>query len=176
MERSERGYTLVEILVATVMLAIIAGIAIPSFLAFTQRSKLDAAVRQIVEDVREARSRASLRGWQYRIYGFNYGAASAYKNQYRLMGRSSSAIAWPADAATPFETATQVVGMWNDMSTAYPGVRINPTDGTLHFWVAFDARGVAIDVDDSFKPLQVTHQTGGTKSVSVTTAGSVRIQ
>jgi prepilin-type N-terminal cleavage/methylation domain-containing protein len=176
MERSERGYTLVEILVATVMLAIIAGIAIPSFLAFTQRSKLDAAVRQIVEDVREARSRASLRGWQYRIYGFNYGAASAYKNQYRLMGRSSSAVAWPAETANPFQTATQMAGVWTNMNTTYPGVRINPADGTLHFWVAFDARGVAIDVDDSFRPLQVTHQTGGTMSVSVTTAGGVRIQ
>jgi prepilin-type N-terminal cleavage/methylation domain-containing protein len=176
MERSERGYTLVEILVALVMLAIVAGLAIPSFLAYTQRSRLDAAVRQIVEDVREARSRATMRSWQYRIYGFNYGAASAYKNQYRLMGRSSSAVAWAADTATPFETATQMVGMWNNMSTTYPGVRINPADGTDHFWVAFDARGIAIDVDDSFNPLQLTHQTGGTKSVSVTTAGSVRIQ
>jgi prepilin-type N-terminal cleavage/methylation domain-containing protein len=176
MERSERGYTLVEILVATVMLAIIAGIAIPSFLAYTQRSKLDAAVRQIVEDVRQARSRASLRGWQYRIYGFNYGAASAYKNQYRLMGRSSGTVAWPADSAGSFENATQMAGEWINVNTTYPGVRINPLDGTLHFWVAFDARGVAIDVDDSFKPLQVTHQTGGTKTVSVTTAGSVRIQ
>ncbi len=158
------------------MLAIVAGLAIPSFLTYTQRSKLDAAVRQIVEDVRQARSRATLEGWQYRIYGFNYGAGSAYKNQYRLMGRSSAGVAWPADTANPFQTATQMAGVWTNVNTTYPGVRINPADGTDHFWVAFDARGIAFDVDDSFNPLRVTHQTGGTKSVSVTTAGSIRIQ
>jgi Tfp pilus assembly protein FimT len=146
-----------------VMLAIVSGLAIPSFLAYTQRSKLDSAVRQIVEDVLQARSRATLEGWQYRIYGFNYAAASAFKNQYRLMGRSSAAVAWPAETAAPFQTATQMAGVWTNMNTP-------------HFWVAFDARGVAIDVDDSFNPLQVTHQTGGTKSVSVTITGSIRIQ
>jgi hypothetical protein len=69
-----------------------------------------------------------------------------------------------------------MAGVWTNMNTAFPGVKINPNDGTPHFWVAFDARGVAIDVDDSFNPLQVTHQTGGTKSVSVTITGSIRIQ
>jgi prepilin-type N-terminal cleavage/methylation domain-containing protein len=176
MERTERGYTLVEVLVGVALLAIVAGLAIPSFLAYTQRSKLDAAVRQLVEDVRQARSKAVLRGWEYRIYGFNSGSSSVYKNKYRLMGRSSTAVAWPADSAASFESATAMVSEWVNIGTVYPGVRFNPTDGTDHFWVAFNDRGVAYDIDDSFKPLNVTHPTGGTKTVTVTSAGSVRVQ
>jgi prepilin-type N-terminal cleavage/methylation domain-containing protein len=176
MGRSGRGYTLVEVLIAVVMMAIIAGLTIPSFLGFMQRSRLDAAVGQIVEHVREARSRATMTGWQYKVLGFNYGGGNALKNQYRLMARSSPAVAWPGDTVAPFQSATQMAGVWVNFNNTYPGVRVNPQDTSPRFWVAFDARGVAFDIDPSFQPLQVTYQTGGTKTVTVTTAGSVRIQ
>ncbi len=174
MGRTGRGYTLAEILIAMVTLAILGGLSIPGFTGFVQRSRLDGAARQIVSDVREARAKATLTGWQYRIFGFNYGASSSFKNQYRLMARSSGAVAWPADTAAPFESATQMAGVWINMSTLYPGVRINPNDGTPRFWVVFDARGVDI-ADNSFSPLEVTHQAGGSRNLRVTTVGSIRI-
>ena len=175
-ERSERGFTLVETLIVTVMLAIMAAVAIPNFLVYKQRSQVDAATRQMVEAVREARSKAILRGWEYRIYGFNSGSSSTYKNKYRLMGRSSNAVAWAADSSGSFENATAMASEWINIGTVYPGVTFNPTDGTDHFWVVFNNQGVAYDIDDSFNPLRVTHTTGGTKSVYITSAGSVKIQ
>ncbi len=176
MRRTRRGFTLVEALIAMVMVAILGGLSIPGFTGFIQRSRLDGATRQIVSDVREARAKATMTGWQYRIYGFNANASSSYKNQYRLQGRSSGTVAWPADATGPFQSATQMATMWINVSTLYPGVRINPQDGTLHFWVAFNAQGQAFDVDDSFDPLVVTHQNGETRSLSVTFVGGIRIQ
>jgi len=176
MTRCGRGYTLVEILVGVVMLGIIAGVSLPSFVGFMERSRLDAAVRQLAEDVREARSRATTKGWEYRIFGYNSTGTSPFRNQYRLMGRSSAAIAWPADTATSFESATQLAGVWINFNTAFPGVRVNPEDGSPRFWVAFNARGIAYDMDASFDPLRVTSQAGQTMSLSVTTAGSIRIQ
>jgi len=176
MGRSGRGYTLVEVLIVVVMAGIMAGLTIPAFLGFMQRSRLDAAVGQLVEHVREARSRATMTGWQYKVLGFNYGGGDPLKNQYRLMARSSGGVAWPGDTVAPFQSATQMAGVWVNLNNAYPGVRVNPLDGSPRFWVAFDARGVAFDIDTSFQPLQVTYQMGDTRTVTVTTAGSVRIQ
>ncbi len=176
MSRSGRGYTLVEILIAVVMGAILAGLTIPAFLSFMQRNRLDAAVGQLVEHVREARSRATMTGWEYKVLGFNYGGGGSYKNQYRLMARSSSAVAWPADTVAPFQSATQMAGVWVNFDTAYPGVRVNPSDGTPRFWVSFNSRGVAYDIDGSFQPLQVTYQSGSSRNVRVYTSGTIRIE
>ncbi len=176
MGRTGRGYTLVEILIAMVTLAILSGLSIPGFTGFVQRSRLDGATREIVNDVREARAKATMTGWQYRILGYNYGGGNSLKNQYRLMGRSSGAVAWPSDTAAPFESATQMAGVWKNIGTLYPGVTINPEDTTPRFWVSLNAQGQAFEVDDSFNPLRVTHQSAGTRSLTLAFVGSIRIQ
>jgi hypothetical protein len=58
----------------------------------------------------------------------------------------------------------------------YPGVRINPSDATADFFVAFDPRGARADVDTSFSPLVVVNQVGQGKSVSISTVGNIRIE
>ena len=171
-----KGFTVIELLVAVAMAAILIAASMPFFLGTIQRSRFDGAVRQIVSDVREARSRAITTRWQYRIFGYNVGASSAFRNQYRFMARSSATAGWPADTAAPFQSATQMAGQWININTLYPGVRLNPQDGTPRFWVAFDARGAAFEIDGSFDPLVVAGQTGATKSLRVSVAGSIRVQ
>jgi Tfp pilus assembly protein FimT len=171
-----KGLTIVEALVVVAILGVMAGAAMPFFSGVIQNSRLDAAARQVVGDVRDARSKATLTGWQYKIVGFNVGGGQTYKNQYRILGRSSAAGAWPADTAGIFESATQMAGPWINVNTLYPGVSLNPSDTTPRFWVSFDARGVAFEIDASFNPLTVAHQTGATRSLRVTSAGSIRIE
>jgi type II secretory pathway pseudopilin PulG len=158
------------------ILGIMAVIGLPLFTATLQTSRLDAAARQIMSDLQEARSRATLTGWQYRIVGYKIGGGSPYENQYRLVGRNSSAVAWPADNSGVFESATQMGGPWINIDTLYSGVRLNPQDGNPSFWVSFDPRGVPFEISAGFSPLRVTHETGTTRSVRVSSVGGIRAE
>jgi hypothetical protein len=91
-------------------------IGLPYFSSMIKGSRLDGATRRLVGDVREARSRATLTGWQYKILGFKYGGGGANPNQYRIVGRSSTSVAWPSDTAQSFQSATQMAGAWIDVS------------------------------------------------------------
>jgi Tfp pilus assembly protein FimT len=173
MGESRPGLTLVELAMATMVLIVLLGIAIPAFYSMLQRSQLDAAVRQVTSDVREARSRATLAGWQYRLLGFDNDSASPYKNQYRLLGRSSTAVAWPADTVAAFTSATQMAGTWIDVNELYPGVRLDTSDATNRFYVSFNSQGGAFETN-SF-PLEVGHQSGQRQCLGITAAGSTRI-
>jgi len=186
MRQSKPGLTLVEIVMGIVILAILAVIGIPAFYTMLQRSQLDAGVRQLVSDIREAQSKATLTGWQVQLIGFNYSSTDARKNQYRLLGRSSSAVAWPAATMDPFGsigTGTQMAGSWTDVNKQYPGVRLNPTSASPNFYVSFDSRGVAFEWNAgigvcALPPcwMDIVHDSGAKKQLSVTTAGSVRVQ
>ncbi len=186
MRQSKPGLTLVEIVMGMIILVVLAAIAIPAFFTMLQRSQLDAGVRQIMTDVREAQSKATLTGWQMRLIGFNYGSTDPKKNQYRLIGRSSSAVAWPAATVNPFGsvgTGTQMAGTWIDVNRQYPGVRFNPASASPNFYVSFDSRGVAFEWNAGIGAcgvppcwMEIVHESGAKKQLSVTTAGSVRIQ
>lgn len=186
MRQSKPGLTLVEIVMGMVILAVLAAIAIPAFFTMLQRSQLDAGVRQLVSDVRDAQSRATLTGWQVRLIGFNYSSTDAKKNQYRLVARSSSAVAWPATTVAPFGTVgtgTQMAGNWLDVNKQYPGLRFNPASASPNFYVSFDSRGVAFEWNAGIGAcalppcwMDLVHESGPKKQLSVTTAGSVRVQ
>ncbi len=175
-----KGYTLIEIAVVVGIIIVMAMVGLPFFTAMMQNSRLDGATRQLADDVREARSKATLSGWQYRILGGNAGGSSSYTNQYRLMGRSSTAIAWPVDTSpyfnfpTPSPGATQMAGPWINFNQLYPGINLNPSNSNTSFYVSFSSQGVTFE-SMSF-PIQIFNQSGGSRQVSVTSAGSVRIQ
>ena len=173
---TEKGFSVLELVVAVAILAVIAGGTIPLLEAAKQRAQASGAADALAGAVREARTRAVATGWQYRILGFNADGASAFRNQYRVMARSSAGLAWPDDTAAPFESTTLMAGPWINFNTRYPGVKLTPQDGSAQFWVAVDARGVAFDISPGFSPLQVVGQTGTTRSLSISTVGSVRVQ
>ena len=179
MRQSKRGMTLVELVIAMMVLVILSAIAIPAFQALLQRSQLDAAVRQIMSDVREVQSRATLTSWQYQLVGYENDSGSPYKNQYRVIGRSSSAVAWPVDTVatfnfpTPAAGATQMAGNWVDVNKLYPDVKLDTADATTRFWVSYDSRGAAFQIN-SF-PLNLSHKSGQKQCLGVTAAGSIRM-
>jgi len=174
MRKSKRGLTLIEIVIGMLVMVLLMAIAIPAFNSMLKRSQLDAAARQLMSDAREAQSRAALTSWQYRVIGFDINSTSAFKNQYRLVGRSSSAVAWPVETSPNFTSATQMAAQWVNLNKLYPNIRVDTTDATNRYWVSFDARGVAIEIN-SF-PVQFSQQqTGAKQCLGVTTAGSLRM-
>jgi Tfp pilus assembly protein FimT len=148
-------------------------IGLPFFTAMMQNSRLDAGTRQIAQDIREARSKATQSGWDYKIVGFNVGGSSTYKNQYRLVGRKTG-VAWPADTGPNLQTSTQLAGPWINFNQLYQGVSLNPSVSTQSFYVSFNSRGAVFE-NLNF-PLTITLQSGGSRQVTVTSVGGVRIQ
>jgi len=173
MRESKRGLTLVELVIAMMVCVILLAVAIPAFQTMLQRSQLDAAVRQVMSDVREAQSRATLTSWQYRLIGFENDSGSPYKNQYRVIGRSSSAVGWPVETVATFSSATQMAGNWINVNTMFPDVKLDTSDATTRFWVSYDSRGAAFEIN-SF-PLNLSHKSGQKQCLGVTAAGSIRM-
>jgi prepilin-type N-terminal cleavage/methylation domain-containing protein len=176
--KKQKGFSLVEALVALSVGAILMAAIVPGFLGMLKTYRRDAAVEKVAGDLRKARGQAIATGWQYRLMGFNQGwsTSSPYKNQYRIMARRSSADGWPADTVAPMSSATQYAGPWIDITRTFPGVKLNPADNSQHFSVAFDSRGVRIELDTSFDPLVIVPQTGTSKSMRVSAVGSALIQ
>lgn len=176
MTGSTKGITLPELLVVAAVAVILMGVSMPAFLTMRENARLKGAVMHVVSDVQDARSRAIVTGWQYRLLGFNAGADSAYRNQYRLLARRSSAVPWPEQTTAPFESATQVAGLWVDLVALYHGVRLNPEEITASFWITFDGRGVPIEINGSASPLRIAGGQGASRAVLVSPVGSVRVQ
>jgi Tfp pilus assembly protein FimT len=175
-----KGFTIIELAVVVGIILLMVIVGLPFFTAMMQNSQLDGATRQLAGDVRDARSLATQSGWQYQIVGFNAGGGSTYKNQYRMLGRSSSGVGWPANTGpsfnfpTPPGGATQMAGPWINFNRIYPDISLNPSNSNPSFYVSFSSQGVSFE-SMSF-PLQLSNQSGGSRQVSVTSAGAVRIQ
>lgn len=174
-DKRQKGFSLLESIVVFAIAAIVMGTILPNFIGFMRNYRRDGVVEQVVGDVRAARSNAVVTGWQYRIFGYNSGATSSYKNQYRIMARSSSAVAWPADTAAPMQSSTQMAGNWVNIPALYPNVNLNPADGTPDFSVVFDSRGVRVALDPSFDPMVISSQ-AGSKSIRISAAGIPTVQ
>jgi hypothetical protein len=95
-------------------------------------------------------------------------------NQYRMLGRSSAAVGWPANTGPILQSATQIAGPWINFNQLYQGVSLNPAVSTQSFYVSFNSQGVAFESMNF--PLTITLQSGGSRQVTVTTVGGVTIQ
>jgi Tfp pilus assembly protein FimT len=178
-EVRRRGYTLVELVVVVGILIVMTYAGLPFFSAMMQGSRLDAAARLLAGDVREARAKATQTGWQYQIVGYNVGGGSAFKNQYRLVGKASASATdkFPDETvANAFESATKMAGPWINFNQLYPGVSLNQSNSNPSFYVSFNSQGVAFEWNSSFAPLNIVHDSGRSRQVSVTSAGSVKVQ
>ena len=56
--RCSRGFTLMEMMIVVVVIGIVAGLAVPSFLSYMPKLRVKAAAREIVSELRLARSKA----------------------------------------------------------------------------------------------------------------------
>jgi type IV fimbrial biogenesis protein FimT len=94
----EQGFTLIELVLALVVLAIVAAIAAPSFIRQGQNTNLRAAARDIISDCYNLKERAIAESIYYRIT-LNTGS-----NNYAV--RKGTSVASPGDGVAPFMIKT----------------------------------------------------------------------
>jgi len=64
----EAGFTLAELMVSVVVLAILTGIAIPSFMTLMPGMRLNGAARQVMGDLMAARMKAVKENNEYKVF------------------------------------------------------------------------------------------------------------
>jgi Tfp pilus assembly protein FimT len=175
MSSKNRGFSVVELMLALCIALTLVAVTVPSINALMRNYRRDAAAQQIVGDARKARSQAILTGWQYRVVGYSSGASSAYKNQYRLLSRQSSAVAWPSTTAASFSSSTQRAENWVNLPSIYPGISLNPASSSS-FYVTFDARGARIEPSGTFTLVVSQGSTTTSKSLTVSAVGGIKLQ
>ena len=178
-----QGFTAIEMVGAVALTVILVGAGLPVMMTSVESARFSAAVRQVVGDMRLARSKAVTTRWEYRIRGRDRrGGANA--NRYRVEGRRTPAIAWPAEADTPQQTADQFVGAWINLAASYPGIQLDNsgTGSNPPFYAGFDSSGKMCmpltQCFDGVSPLVITKDsTGQTRQISIAPAtGHVRVQ
>lgn len=178
-----QGVTAIELLVVMVLVAILVGSGLPVLMTSVESARFNAAVRQVAGDVRLARSKAVTTRWEYRIRGRDRrGGANA--NRYRVEGRRTPAIAWPAEAATLQQTADLFVGRWISLTATYPGIQLDNSGigSDPPLYAGFDASGGVCtpltQCFDGVSPLRITKDsTGQMRQIWISPAtGNVRIQ
>jgi len=173
----QSGTTLSETLIALAIGALLVLVAVPAFLSMIKVSRLHAAARQAVGDLREARAQAIATGWECKVVGFGNASTDPNRNQYRVMARQTSGVAWPSDTAPTFKSTTQRADPWVDVSSAFPGVQLDPggTSTNDRFEIVFDSRGAATPSLNDFSPFRVVG-TGKPAVITVTPPGGIVLQ
>ena len=176
------GFTAIELLITVAIAAILIGAAIPSFLGLIQSSRLDAATRQVVSEIRKVQSLAVTRSG---VFGFHWGGdpniAGLANSQYRLEQDGIAGCDWPAPTDT-LATNADVITDWADLAGPYPGVTITAVrdkNNVLLGGAIFDALGGSMNPCTAAAfPLTITlmDPSGATRTIQVRSAGSVRIQ
>jgi prepilin-type N-terminal cleavage/methylation domain-containing protein len=172
----QRGYSLAEVVIVVAIGGILLLTALPALSNILRESQLDAAVRQLVGDLRDARMQATMSGWEYRLAGHAAGSADAHRNQYRMLGRSSTGVAWPAISAAPFQSATQLAGEWIDMESRHPGTRLEPGGGAAAFDLTYNSRGAATASGTTFSPFVISGRADSSKSIRVSVTGGITLE
>ena len=117
-KRSERGFTVMELMVVVGLMAIISAIAMPSFISWLPSYRLSAGARQVAGDLQLARMKAISQNTTYRL---NFISGT----QYRL----------EKDAGFTLESGPFTLPV---------GITASPTGATSEF----QSRGTASATDD----------------------------
>lgn len=148
MDRST-GFTLMELMVIVFVLAIMAAIAIPSFMALLPGMRLNGAAREVMTDLMDARMNAVKQNNEFKVF-FNSPSA----NQYQILDDDDD----DGNADTGEDVTTK------NIQTAYYDVTLSATANPI-FHPRGNANGATITVTNS----------AGTKTVRVATTGRVKI-
>ncbi len=128
---NEGGFTMAEALISALLLALVAGLAMPSFIQFTQNLKFRGAARGIGSDLRWTQSLAVSRGQKHRLLfsGNALSGSPVITYQMQVDQGTAGAPNWQlANGAFPTNQ--------RNLSADYPGIRIDARAGAPSAQVA----------------------------------------
>lgn len=180
MRASQRGVTVIELVVVIAVIAIMAGVAMPLLLGAMQTARIDGAVRTIVSDLRNSQSLAVSRGGCAGVH-FGIDPAVSRPNEFRTERNANcSAVGWPAP--TDFVGGNpNVISNWYNLPLDYQGISITALKdnaGTNVNGVIFDSRGVSLNPFVAIShPVKITvsDASGATRVIEVKAAGRVQV-
>jgi len=141
---SIQGFTLLEVLVITVILGILAGIAAPSWFGFMQRQRLNTAQDEVFRAIQQAQQKARQESTSWQV-SFREGTVDG-----------ETVVQWRTEEeidADPDPFLNNVTGGWNSLDSRIILDTTNTTlksGGTPTAWrIQFDYKGRALG-DDGF--------------------------
>lgn len=146
--RGSAGFTLVELLTAMAVAAIVLGIAVPSMFSYMPRLRLSGASRQLMFDMVEARMQAVKFACPVTIQFARDGSYTIWADRDRDGVKGSGEVTL------------------RTISVSYSDINVAPSETTIRF----DSRGAA-NVNGNI----VLTNSQGSKTVAVNTVGRVKI-
>lgn len=164
---NKRGYTLTELMVTVAIIGIVAAIGVPSYLSYLPHLRLNSAARDLISDLRLARSLAVGQNQKYYIL------FDATTEQYRIYRSSGDA---------PVRPLVNYLDTTNP-NYNYSGIRIDSVvdkNGTAITIIEFDFNGTAFigkgTLNSVNMPVTITiKRSDGTesKTINVTRFGRI---
>lgn len=175
-----KGFTATELIMYLAIAAILFGSAAPFFLGTIERSRLDAATRRLLSEIRLVQSLAVSRSG---VYGLHWGGdpdIEGFSNsQYRIV-QDAGTCDWPAATDTT-GTNPNVITDWFNLAGEYPGITIQSVtdnNNVLLGGVTFNSIAASVNTCTAVAfPVTITiaNTTGAARTIQVQSAGSVRI-
>jgi type IV fimbrial biogenesis protein FimT len=150
----QSGFTLIEMMIIIAILAIFAAIAVPNFLSYLPKSRLNGAARQVMGDLMAARMNAVSQNCDATV------TFASGNPEYEIEIWTDSDN---DDIKDPGEVTTQK----KNLHPHYYDVIISSTNSII-----FSSRGTA----SSFDTIDLINTAGLTKKVKVRITGSVKIE
>ncbi|MDO9567540.1 MAG: GspH/FimT family pseudopilin [Candidatus Desulfaltia sp.] len=146
----QSGFTLIELIVIIAILAVFAGIAVPNFLSYMPKHRLNGAARQVMGDLMAARMKAVKENNRFKVFFLSN------NHQYKILDDDNNNNAEDS-------------GEWTntkDIQSEYSEVTFSATANPI-----FYPRGTAYG-----STITLTNSVGSTKDVCVALTGRVKIE
>jgi prepilin-type N-terminal cleavage/methylation domain-containing protein len=160
LRRGKAGFSLIELVIVAVIVAILTLIAVPFFRGTIVQRRMSGAASQILGDIRQMQSSAIAQGRMYRLVtGTHTGVNPIKSNQY--------CIQWSADQGNTWTPSDLNAGCtWVNLPVLYPNtgmgfsIKDNPEAATLTE-VRFNSRGLASHPTNTSFPFKIDITTTG---------------
>ncbi len=134
--RSPRGFSLIELVIALVILGIIIATALPSYLQWRDNLEYKTTTRAVVAALREARSRAITNNQPHQVI------FDSANKQYRLTDYTTWTSLAPDVSLYTGPTTTPYIVQYNPNGTSSGGtINVQDPGGTQHFQIVVNTTG-----------------------------------